>query len=91
MQSKIPSASVAESQAFSLQEFPDSSGGASSSNGEFDESSLLQNSSWQQVAPRVRTYTKVRNGRGSVANSKRLPSTVYPILLLDERIESHVP
>ncbi|WOH04314.1 hypothetical protein DCAR_0623723 [Daucus carota subsp. sativus] len=68
LQSQITSASLAESQAFSLQEFPDSSGGASSSNGEFDESSLLQNSSWQQVAPRVRTYTKIQKA-GSVGRS----------------------
>lgn len=59
LQSQITSASLAESQAFSLQDLPDSSGGASSSNGEFDDSSLLQKGSWQQVAPRVRTYTKV--------------------------------
>ncbi|KAL8098438.1 auxin response factor 5 [Apium graveolens] len=68
LQSQITSASLAESQAFSLQEFPDSSGGASSSNGEFDDSSLLQNSSWQQVAPRVRTYTKIQKA-GSVGRS----------------------
>lgn len=55
----MTSASLAESQAFSLQEFPVSSGGASSSNGEFDDSNLLKNNSWQQVTPRVRTYTKV--------------------------------
>ncbi|KAI3740853.1 hypothetical protein L2E82_31327 [Cichorium intybus] len=45
-----------------MQELPDTSGGASSSNGEFDDSGgLLQNNSWQQVAvpTRVQTYTKV--------------------------------
>lgn len=60
VQSQITSASLAESQAFSLQEFPDISGGTSSSNAEFDDNGLLQNNSWQQVAPRVRTYTKVK-------------------------------
>lgn len=59
VQSQITSASLADSQAFSLQDLPDNSGGTSSSNVDFDESSLLQNTSWQQVAPPVRTYTKV--------------------------------
>ncbi|GFZ10414.1 transcriptional factor B3 family protein [Actinidia rufa] len=59
VQSQITSASLADSRAFPLQEFPDSSGGASSSNVDFDDSSLLQNSTWQQAAPPVRTYTKV--------------------------------
>lgn len=59
VQSQITSASLADSQNFSLQDFADNSGGASSSNVEFDESTLLQNSTWQPVAPRVRTYTKV--------------------------------
>ncbi|KAJ6736366.1 AUXIN RESPONSE FACTOR 5 [Salix viminalis] len=59
VQSQITSASLADSQAFSRQDFPDNSGGTSSSNIDFDNSNLLQNSSWQQVAPRVRTYTKV--------------------------------
>lgn len=59
VQSQITSASLAESQAFSRQDFPDNSGGTSSSNVDFDNSNLLQNGSWQQVAPRVRTYTKV--------------------------------
>ncbi|KAK1391646.1 Auxin response factor [Heracleum sosnowskyi] len=68
MQFQVKSASLAESQAFSLQEFPDSSGGASSSNGEFDDSNLLKNSSWKQVAPRVRTYTKIQKA-GSVGRS----------------------
>jgi len=59
VQSQITSASLADSQAFSRQDFPDNSGGTSSSNVDFDNSNMLQNSSWQQVAPRVRTYTKV--------------------------------
>ncbi|KAL1815730.1 hypothetical protein ACET3Z_018304 [Daucus carota] len=68
MQSQIMSASLAESHVFSLQEFPDSSGGASSSNTEFTDSGLLPNASWQQVAPRVRTYTKIQKA-GSVGRS----------------------
>lgn len=60
VQSQLTSASLADSQGFSLQEFVDNSGGASSSNVEFDDSNTLaNNSSWQQAAPRVRTYTKV--------------------------------
>lgn len=58
-QSQITSASLADSQAF-LHNIPDNnSGGTSSSNVDFDESSLLQNNSWQQVVPPLRTYTKV--------------------------------
>ncbi|XP_010498407.1 PREDICTED: auxin response factor 5-like [Camelina sativa] len=74
VQSQITSASFADSQAFSRQDFPDNSGGTgtSSSNVDFDDSSLLQNSkgsSWQKVAtPRVRTYTKVQK-TGSVGRS----------------------
>ncbi|XP_052201629.1 auxin response factor 5 isoform X2 [Diospyros lotus] len=68
VQSQITSASLADSQAFSLQEFPDNSGGASSSNVEFDDSSLLQKSAWQQAGPRVRTYTKIQKA-GSVGRS----------------------
>lgn len=68
VQSQITSASLADSQAFSRQDFPDNSGGTSSSNIEFDNSNLLQNNSWQQVAPRVRTYTKVQK-TGSVGRS----------------------
>ena len=59
VQSQITSASLADSQVFSRQDLPDNSGGTSSSNVDFDESGLLQNNSWQQMAPRVRTYTKV--------------------------------
>ncbi|XP_009778804.1 auxin response factor 5 [Nicotiana sylvestris] len=68
VQSQITSASLADSQNFSVQDFADNSGGASSSNVNFDESNLLQNSSWQQVAPRVRTYTKIQKA-GSVGRS----------------------
>ncbi|KNA10174.1 hypothetical protein SOVF_146820 [Spinacia oleracea] len=68
LQSQITSASLADSQAF-LQDFPDNnSGGTSSSNVDFDESSLLQNNSWQQVVPPMRTYTKVQKS-GSVGRS----------------------
>lgn len=67
LQSQITTASLADSQAF-LQDFPDNSGGTSSSNVDFDESSLLQNS-WQQVVPPpMRTYTKVQKS-GSVGRS----------------------
>ncbi|KAL7613424.1 auxin response factor 5 [Lactuca sativa] len=71
VQSQITSASLVDSQAYSMQELPDNSGGASSSNGEFDDSGgLLQNNSWQQVAvpTRVRTYTKIQKA-GSVGRS----------------------
>ncbi|CAN4122954.1 unnamed protein product [Withania somnifera] len=68
VQSQITSASLADSQNFSVQEFADNSGGTSSSNVNFDECNLLQNSSWQQVAPRVRTYTKIQKA-GSVGRS----------------------
>ncbi|GMH18008.1 hypothetical protein Nepgr_019849 [Nepenthes gracilis] len=68
LQSQITSASLADSQAFSLQDFPDNSGGTSSSNVDFDDNSLLQNGSWQQVTPPMRTYTKVQKA-GSVGRS----------------------
>ncbi|XP_027356987.1 auxin response factor 5-like [Abrus precatorius] len=72
VQSQITSASLVESHAFSLQDIPDSSGGASSSHVDFDESSFLQKNSWPQVAaqpaPRRRTYTKVQKA-GSVGRS----------------------
>ncbi|KAF6161241.1 hypothetical protein GIB67_009128 [Kingdonia uniflora] len=51
-----------------LIEFTDNSGGTSSSNVDFDESSLLQQGSWQQVPPPLRTYTKVQK-LGSVGRS----------------------
>ncbi|KDP36947.1 hypothetical protein JCGZ_08238 [Jatropha curcas] len=68
VQSQITSASLADSQAFSQQDFPDSSGGTSSSNVDIDKGNYMQNNSWQQVAPRVRTYTKVQKA-GSVGRS----------------------
>ncbi|EEF52695.1 auxin response factor 5 [Ricinus communis] len=68
VQSQITSVSLADSQAFSQQDFPDSSGGTSSSNVDFDKGNYMQNNSWQQVAPRVRTYTKVQKA-GSVGRS----------------------
>ncbi|XVE94591.1 hypothetical protein REPUB_Repub02eG0021700 [Reevesia pubescens] len=68
VQSQITSASLADSQAFSRQDLLDSSGGTSSSNVDFDESGLLHNNSWQQMASRVRTYTKVQKA-GSVGRS----------------------
>ncbi|GAB2293876.1 hypothetical protein Dimus_028087 [Dionaea muscipula] len=68
LQSQITSTSLTESQAFSLQEFPDNSGGTSSSDVDFDESNLLHNSTWQQVKPPLRTYTKVQKA-GSVGRS----------------------
>lgn len=68
LQSQITSASLGDSQAFSRQELHDNSGGTSSSNVDLDENSLLQNSSWHQVVPPVRTYTKVQKA-GSVGRS----------------------
>lgn len=59
VQSQITSVSLGDSQAFSRQELQDNSGGTSSSNVDLDESLLQNNSSWQQVVPPVRTYTKV--------------------------------
>jgi auxin response factor len=59
VQSQITTTSLGDSQAFSRQDILDNSGGTSSSNVDFDEGSLLQNSSWQPVVPPVRTYTKV--------------------------------
>lgn len=59
VQSQITSASLGDSQAFSRQEFHDNSGGTSSCNVDFDDGSLLQNGSWKQVVPPMRTYTKV--------------------------------
>ncbi|KAJ4963392.1 hypothetical protein NE237_023331 [Protea cynaroides] len=60
VQSQITSASLADSQGFSFPELPDNSGGTSSSNVDFDESSLLRKGSWQQVSQPLRTYTKVQ-------------------------------
>ncbi|XP_057423629.1 auxin response factor 5-like [Lotus japonicus] len=64
-QSQITSASLAESHAFCLR---DNSGGTSSSHVDFDDSSLLQNNSWQQGSTPIRTYTKVQKA-GSVGRS----------------------
>ncbi|XP_041018419.1 auxin response factor 5 isoform X1 [Juglans microcarpa x Juglans regia] len=68
VQSQITSVSLGDSQALSRKDLPDNSGGTSSSNIDFDEGSLLQNNSWQQVVPPVRTYTKVQK-KGSVGRS----------------------
>ncbi|XP_022940318.1 auxin response factor 5-like isoform X2 [Cucurbita moschata] len=68
VQSQITSASLGDSQAFSRQEFHDNSGGTSSCNVDFDEGNLLQNGSWKQVVPPMRTYTKVQKA-GSVGRS----------------------
>ncbi|XP_057766076.1 auxin response factor 5 [Salvia miltiorrhiza] len=68
VQSQITSASLADSQTFSIQEYADNSGGASSSNVDFDDNNLLQQSSFQQVTPRFRTYTKIQKA-GSVGRS----------------------
>ncbi|KAG6408803.1 hypothetical protein SASPL_131826 [Salvia splendens] len=68
VQSQITSASLAESQNFSIQEYADNSGGASSSNLDFDDNNLLQQNSFQQVTPRFRTYTKIQKA-GSVGRS----------------------
>ncbi|XP_047975579.1 LOW QUALITY PROTEIN: auxin response factor 5-like [Salvia hispanica] len=66
VQSQITSASLADSRTFSVQEYADNSGGASSSNVDFDD--ILQQSSFQQVTPRFRTYTKIQKA-GSVGRS----------------------
>nr|DAD40465.1 TPA_asm: hypothetical protein HUJ06_014788 [Nelumbo nucifera] len=68
VQSQITSASLADSHGYSLQELPDNSGGTSSSNVDFDEGSLMQKSSWQQVSAPLRTYTKIQK-LGSVGRS----------------------
>ncbi|XP_073289976.1 auxin response factor 5-like [Primulina huaijiensis] len=68
VQSQITSASLADSQTFSLQEYADNSGGASSSNVDFADKNILQHGSWQQVTPRFRTYTKIQKV-GSVGRS----------------------
>lgn len=68
VQSQMTTTSLGDSQVFSRQDILDNSGGTSSSNVDFDEGSLLQNSSWQPVVPPVRTYTKVQK-KGSVGRS----------------------
>ncbi|EPS61777.1 auxin response factor 5, partial [Genlisea aurea] len=71
VQSQMTSASLADSQNnFSVAEYADNSGGASSSNVDFEENNILQHQpSWHhQVAPRFRTYTKIQKA-GSVGRS----------------------
>ncbi|KAL8459114.1 hypothetical protein ACS0TY_036547 [Phlomoides rotata] len=60
--------SLADSHTFSIREYADNSGGASSSNVDFDENNLLPQTSFQQVTPRFRTYTKIQKA-GSVGRS----------------------
>lgn len=59
VQSQITSASLADSHVFPMQDITDNSGGTCSSHIDFDDSSFLQNNSWQQVTAPMRTYTKV--------------------------------
>ncbi|KAH0921959.1 hypothetical protein HID58_021977 [Brassica napus] len=71
--SQITSASFADSKAISRQDNSGGTTGTSSSNVDFDDTSLLQQNckgSWQKLAatPRVRTYTKVQK-TGSVGRS----------------------
>ncbi|KZV39602.1 auxin response factor 5 [Dorcoceras hygrometricum] len=68
IQSQITTASLADSQNVTLQEYADNSGGASSSNVDFEDTNLLQHGSWQQVTTRFRTYTKIQKA-GSVGRS----------------------
>ncbi|GER26590.1 auxin response factor [Striga asiatica] len=69
VQSQITTASLADSQNFSIHEYADNSGGASSSNVDFeDNATILQHGSWKPVAPRFRTYTKIQKA-GSVGRS----------------------
>ncbi|KVI07290.1 Aux/IAA-ARF-dimerization [Cynara cardunculus var. scolymus] len=49
VQSQFTSSSLVDSQAYTVQELPDNSGGTSSSNGEFNGTGLVQNSSWHQI------------------------------------------
>ncbi|KAF9599601.1 hypothetical protein IFM89_001097 [Coptis chinensis] len=52
IQSQITTVSLADSHGFYLREFQDNSGGTSSSNVDFDESSLFhQGAPWKQVSP----------------------------------------
>uniref|UniRef100_A0A1D1YNB9 Auxin response factor n=1 Tax=Anthurium amnicola TaxID=1678845 RepID=A0A1D1YNB9_9ARAE len=68
VQSQITSTSMTDCQAISFQEFPDCSGGASSSNVDIDDNCHLNKGSWKQVSPPLRTYTKVQKV-GSVGRS----------------------
>nr|QCI44199.1 ARF5 [Lilium hybrid cultivar] len=67
--SQVNSASLAESQAFSLPEIPDSSGGTSSASIDISDYGLLDGGPSQQVSQQpLRTYTKVQK-LGSVGRS----------------------
>lgn len=76
VQSQVTSASLANSQSFPFQEFPDNSGGTSSSNLDVDEKSFLHNGSWQQVSPPLRTYTKVKKKKSSLTNLLRVDTWI---------------
>ncbi|XP_010934525.1 auxin response factor 11 [Elaeis guineensis] len=68
LQSQITSTSLADSQLYSLQDIPDSSGGASSGSIDANEYSLNRGSR-KQISPQpLRTYTKVQK-LGSVGRS----------------------
>ncbi|KAE8723612.1 DNA-directed RNA polymerase, putative isoform 1 [Hibiscus syriacus] len=64
VQSQISSTCLA-AWVFNQQDLTDNSVVTSSSNADFDENGLLQNISWQQITPRLRTYTKVQKA-GSI-------------------------
>ncbi|KAI4366328.1 hypothetical protein MLD38_022215 [Melastoma candidum] len=70
LQSQITLASLTDARSFLKQDIPDSSGITCSSNADFDETSILKNStSWPApAAPPMRTYTKVQK-TGSVGRS----------------------
>ncbi|CAA7391313.1 unnamed protein product [Spirodela intermedia] len=68
VQSQVTTASLTDCRTISFQELPDCSGGTSSSNLEFDDRYHLNTSSWKQVPPPLRTYTKVQKA-GSVGRS----------------------
>ncbi|CAA0841189.1 Auxin response factor 5 [Striga hermonthica] len=71
VQSQITSAaSLADSHNFSIHEYAaDNSGGASSSNVDFEDNAILQqHCSWKKVTRRLRTYTKIQKA-GSVGRS----------------------
>lgn len=59
VQSQVTTASLTDCRTVSFQEFPDCSGGTSSSNLEFDDLYHLNTGSWKQVPPPLRTFTKV--------------------------------
>lgn len=69
MQSQVTSASLADSQFYSLQDIPDSSGGTSSGSMDVNEYSCLSRGTRKQLSPvPLRTYTKVQK-LGSVGRS----------------------